>query len=264
MNQAEAKQIWDEIRALPFYSFPKKKERLAELKRVAAESERAGVKKYAERAEKELRLLEKEENRLSGMRSWEHSFAPGTLVAGVDEVGRGPLAGPILCAAVILPEDVLFPYCNDSKQVKEQLREELYAYILKNAVAVGIGERSPEEIDSMGIAPADNDSMRDAVLALDPLPGAVLVDAFPIKGLEIPQKAIIKGDTLSLSIAAASIVAKVTRDRMMVEYDRLYPEYGFAAHKGYGTKQHMDAIRKYGLCPIHRRSFIPDDLLAGL
>ncbi len=261
MNQAEAKKLWDNIAGLPFYDLEAKLRYLGDLKGLCEGSDKAGVRKFAERAAKEIGALEKEKERLLGMTGFEKSFPEGTLVAGVDEVGRGPLAGPILCAAVILPEGLLLPYCNDSKQVKEPLREKLYDYILEHAVAVGIGMRSPEMIDSDGISKADNDAMRDAVWNLSEQPGAVLVDAFPIKGLDIPQKAIIKGDTLSVSIAAASIVAKVTRDRMMVEYDKEYPEYGFAQHKGYGTRQHMDAIREFGPCPIHRKSFIPESLL---
>ena len=203
---------------------------------------RAGVVKILEQAEKYRDKLLKEEDRIKGMMSFEHKYRDMGYICGVDEVGRGPLAGPIVTAAVILPQDIIIPYLNDSKQVKEE------------RVAVGIN--SEKVIDDIGIAVADSDAMKQAVENLNIKPSVVLVDAFPIKNLDIKQVPIIKGDTLSVSIAAASIVAKVTRDRMMCDYDKLYPEYDFASNKGYGSAKHIEALKKYGPCDIHRRSFI--------
>ena len=217
---------------------------------------RAGVVKILEQAEKYRDKLLKEEDRIKGMMSFEHKYRDMGYICGVDEVGRGPLAGPIVTAAVILPQDIIIPYLNDSKQVKEERREELYDIIMERAVSVAVGINSEKVIDDIGIAVADSDAMKQAVENLNIKPSVVLVDAFPIKNLDIKQVSIIKGDTLSVSIAAASIVAKVTRDRMMCDYDKLYPEYDFASNKGYGSAKHIEALKKYGPCDIHRRSFI--------
>ena len=166
------------------------------------------------------------------------------------------MAGPIVTAAVILPKGLIIPYVNDSKQLSEKKREELYEIIIKEAVSYSIGIRTEKDIDEIGIAPADSEAMRDSVLGLSPATDMILVDAFAIPGLNIKQVPIIKGDTKSISIAAASIVAKVTRDRMMNEYAIKYPEYGFDSNKGYGSAAHIDAIKRIGPCEIHRRSFI--------
>jgi len=207
-------------------------------------------------AEKVRLKLKNERERLKQMRIYEDKYADFELICGVDEVGRGPLAGPVFAAAVILPKDCEILYINDSKKLSEKKREELFVEISEKALAVGIGSCTPEEIDELNIKQATRKAMLQAVQNLEIQPGLVLVDAEIITGLDIRQVPIIKGDAKSVSIAAASIVAKVTRDHLMVEYDKIYPQYGFASNKGYGSAVHMQAIREYGPCPIHRRSFI--------
>jgi ribonuclease HII len=177
------------------------------------------------------------------------------LVAGIDEAGRGPLAGPVVAAAVILPDDM--PECgiNDSKKLTARKRESLYHDIYRQAVAIGIGIIDPAEIDRINILQASLKAMAFAVLNLEPGPDYLLIDGrFPIP-VELPQEALVRGDSLSVSIAAASIVAKVSRDRLMGRYAGEYPEFDFAAHKGYPTRAHREAIRRFGCCPIHRKSF---------
>ena len=178
------------------------------------------------------------------------------IVCGIDEVGRGPLAGPVVTAAVILPKDCDILYINDSKKLSEKKRKEVSLEILEKAVAVGFGVADEKTIDKINILNATKQAMREAVASLDPKPNMALVDAVTIEDLGIEQKAFVKGDAKSMSIAAASIVAKVKRDEFMEEMDELYPEYGFKSNKGYGTKAHMDALREYGPCPIHRLSFL--------
>jgi ribonuclease HII len=178
-------------------------------------------------------------------------------IAGLDEAGRGPLAGPVVAAAVLLPRRFRLPGLNDSKQIVESDRERLFAEIVRRATGVGIGAATEAEIDRLNILQASLLAMRRALLALPVPPDFLLLDAVTLSGLSIPQRAIIKGDGLSCSIAAASIVAKVTRDRLMVEYHRWYPQYNFAAHKGYGTPEHLRVLREHGPCAIHRRSFAP-------
>ena len=179
---------------------------------------------------------------------------PGIVLAGMDEVGRGPLAGNVVTACVVMPEEPLIVWIDDSKKLSETRREKVYEEILHHALWVGIGEVSPDEIDEINILQATRKAM---IAAAEKVPADIfLIDAVKnlgLKGKEIP---LIKGDATSYNIAAASIIAKVTRDRQMTEADRLYPEYGFARNKGYGTKEHIDALKKYGPCPIHRRSFI--------
>ena len=204
---------------------------------------------------KEERLA-KEIERIEAMREYEKKYSEYAFIAGIDEVGRGPFAGPVVTAAVILPKDCRILYVNDSKKVSEKRREELFPEIMEKAIAVGIGSCTPEEIDSLNILNATKKAMRDAIMQLQPLPDCVLVDAVTIPDIPMPQIPIIKGDAKSLTIACASIIAKVTRDRLMVELDKKYPEYGFASNKGYGTKEHIEALKKYGPCEIHRRSFI--------
>lgn len=178
------------------------------------------------------------------------------LVAGMDEAGRGPLAGPVVAAAVILdPEQPVYGV-NDSKKLSEKRRAVLKPAIEAQAVSFGIGIIDEQVIDRINILEATKEAMCQAVAALDPQPELILIDALTIPQIRIPQQGIIKGDAKSVSIAAASILAKETRDAIMRAYDEIYPEYGFAKHKGYGTKDHIEAIRKYGPCPIHRRSFI--------
>ena len=201
------------------------------------------------------RTIEEEIKRLEEMRSFEKQYHDRGYIAGIDEAGRGPLAGPVVAAAVILPEDAFLMYLDDSKKVTEKRREVLFDQIRESAVSYGIGMASPERIDAINILQATYEAMRQAIAALDPAPAILLNDAVTIPEVGIAQVPIIKGDSKSVSIAAASILAKVTRDRMMKELDTVYPEYGFAKHKGYGTADHIAAIRKYGLCPIHRRSF---------
>ncbi|MBO4457543.1 MAG: ribonuclease HII [Butyrivibrio sp.] len=219
--------------------------------------DRAGVKKLVETAEKRIDSIEKELARLKEMRKYENENRQFGLLCGIDEVGRGPLAGPVYAAAVILPEDVDIMYINDSKKLSEKKREELYSEITEKAVAVGIGHSSEKRIDEINILQATYEAMTMAVSELSVKPGALLIDAVHIPQLEeYKQISIIKGDAKSASIAAASIIAKVTRDRIMKQYAEEYPQYGFDSNKGYGSAEHIAAIKKYGPCPIHRRSFI--------
>ncbi len=210
----------------------------------------------AEREQRKQQKLEAERERMALMFSYERQHPEAELICGIDEVGRGPLAGPVVAGAVILPKDCGLLYLNDSKKLSEKKREELYEQIMENAVSVGLGFVSPERIDEVNILNATYEAMREAIGKLSPAPQLLLNDAVTIPGVEIPQVPIIKGDAKSASIAAASIIAKVTRDRLMVEMDAVYPGYGFAAHKGYGTAAHIAALKELGPCPIHRRSFI--------
>lgn len=199
---------------------------------------------------------EEEHERLEKMRYFEYCYAGYGLTAGVDEAGRGPLAGPVVAAAVILPPDLDLFYLNDSKKVTAKRRDVLYDQIREHAVTYGIGFADPEVIDEINILQATYQAMRDAVSKLSPQPSVLLNDAVTIPGISIHQVGIIKGDSLSVNIAAASILAKVTRDRLMAEMDEKYPGYGFAKHKGYGTAEHIAALRANGPCPIHRKTFI--------
>lgn len=200
--------------------------------------------------------LEKERARIETMKIYEKEYEGHGWVCGIDEVGRGPLCGPVVASAVILPKDCQILYLNDSKKLSEKKREELYDVIMEQAIAVGVGMASPQRIDEINILQATYEAMRQAIAGLKVKPAVLLNDAVTIPGVEIPQIPIIKGDAKSVSIAAASIIAKVTRDRMMVEYDRIYPGYDLASNKGYGTKAHMEALKTVGPCEIHRRSFI--------
>lgn len=182
-------------------------------------------------------------------------------IAGIDEAGRGPLAGPVVAAAVIFPTNHAFiTGINDSKKLTPAVREEMIQIIQDKAAAIGVGIVHHQEIDAINILQATFQAMREAVAALTIQPDYLLIDGNKKPGINIPQRCIVKGDALSMSIAAASIVAKVTRDRIMVDYDRQYPHYGFARHKGYATARHIEAIREFGLCPIHRHSFQPEQL----
>lgn len=217
------------------------------------------TKTEMQRLERQRRKEEKlaaERARLEGMRVYEHKYASYGAVCGIDEAGRGPLAGPVVAGAVILPADCEILYLNDSKKLSAKKREMLYDEIMEKAVSTAVGVTGPDVIDRINILQATYEAMRQAVGKLDLRPDVLLNDAVTIPGVCIPQVPIIKGDAKSVSIAAASIIAKVTRDRMMLEYDRIYPEYGFAAHKGYGTAAHIEALKKYGPCPIHRDTFI--------
>lgn len=217
---------------------------------------RAGVASLVEKARKKIQSYEKELERTEKMKEFEKKYSSFSCICGIDEVGRGPLAGPVVAGAVILPKDCDILYLNDSKQLSEKKREELYDVIMEKAVSTGLGYVSPERIDEINILQATYEAMREAISQLDPVPDLLLNDAVNIPGVSVKQVPIIKGDAKSISIAAASIIAKVTRDRLMVQYDSVYPEYGFASNKGYGAQMHIDALRKYGPTPIHRRSFI--------
>ena len=220
------------------------------------EDERAGVASLVEKAKKQLNAYEKELARTEKMKSFEKEYASYSYICGIDEVGRGPLAGPVVAGAVILPKDCDILYLNDSKQLSEKKREELYDVIMEKAVSTGLGFVSPERIDQINILQATYEAMREAIAKLSPQPDLLLNDAVTIPKVAIRQVPIIKGDAKSISIAAASIIAKVTRDRLMVQYDSVFPEYGVASNKGYGAAAHIEALRKYGPTPIHRRSFI--------
>ena len=200
--------------------------------------------------------LEKERARIEAMKVYEKEYESHGWICGIDEVGRGPLCGPVVASAVILPKDCQILYLNDSKKLSEKKREELYDVIMEQAIAVGLGMATPERIDEINILQATYEAMRQAINSLKVKPAVLLNDAVTIPEVEIPQIPIIKGDAKSVSIAAASIIAKVTRDRMMVEFDRMYPGYDLASNKGYGTKVHMEALRTVGPCEIHRKTFI--------
>lgn len=200
--------------------------------------------------------LEKELNRLEEMYRYEKEHEDCALICGIDEAGRGPLAGPVVAGAVILPKNSRILYLNDSKKLSEKRREELFVRIQKEALAWSVGIAGPERIDEINILQATYEAMRKAIQGLPQKPDLLLNDAVTIPDVEIVQIPIVKGDAKSLSIAAASILAKVTRDHMMMEYDRLFHQYGFGKHKGYGTAAHVAAIKEFGPCPIHRRSFL--------
>lgn len=209
--------------------------------------------------EKELKRLEKleaEKKRIEELKKYEKEYAEYEYICGIDEVGRGPLAGPVVAGAVILPKDCDILYINDSKKLSEKKREELYDEIMEKAVAVGIGYASCERIDEINILQATYEAMREAISNLKVKPDILLNDAVTIPGVDIKQVPIIKGDAKSISIGAASIIAKVTRDRLMVEYDEVFPEYKFASNKGYGSAAHIAALKEIGPCPIHRSTFI--------
>ena len=200
--------------------------------------------------------LELELKRLEAMRAYEKEYDACSFICGIDEAGRGPLAGPVVAGAVVLKKDAQILYLNDSKKLSEKRREELYLEIQEKAVSWAVGIAGPERIDEINILQATYEAMREAVSKLSVPPDILLNDAVTIPGLDIPQVSIIKGDAKSVSIAAASVMAKVTRDHMMARYGELYPQYGFAKHKGYGTKVHVEALHEFGPCPIHRKTFL--------
>ena len=212
--------------------------------------------KKEEREAKKLEKLRLEKERMYEMFSFEREYGNHQAICGIDEVGRGPFAGPVVAAAVILPKDCDILYLNDSKKLSEKKRELLYDEIYEKAVAIGIGMSSEEVIDEINILQATYEAMRMAIGNLKVQPDLLLNDAVTIPGVDIRQVPIIKGDAKSVSIAAASIIAKVTRDRLMVEYDAVMPGYDFAANKGYGTKKHIEGLKELGPSPIHRMTFI--------
>lgn len=218
--------------------------------------QRAGVCKLVESARKRLAALERERARIEQLRVYEEQYGECEYICGIDEVGRGPLAGPVVAGAVILPKGCRILYINDSKQLSEKKREELYQVIQEQALACAVGYATPERIDEINILQATYEAMRDAINKLAPQPDILLNDAVTIPGVNIRQVPIIKGDAKSITIGAASIIAKVTRDRLMTEYDKVFPEYDFAGNKGYGSAAHIEALKKFGPTPIHRRSFI--------
>ncbi len=219
--------------------------------------ERAGVQKLIEQYRKKLAAYDREQERLDRMLEFERKYSTSFhCICGIDEAGRGPFAGPVVAGAVVLPEGLKIEGLNDSKKVSAKKREELYEEIKEKAVSFGIGMSSPARIDEINILQATYEAMQHAVEDLDVVPDLLLNDAVTIPQIPIRQVGIVKGDAKSLSIAAASIMAKVTRDHIMVEYAELYPEYGFEKNKGYGSEEHRAALKQYGPCPIHRHTFI--------
>ena len=217
---------------------------------------RAGVVSLIAKYKKQEEKLKQEKNRIEEMCIYERKYADFQYICGIDEVGRGPLAGPVVAGAVILPKDCDILYLNDSKKLSEKMREELYEEIMEKAVATGIGIVGPNVIDEINILQATYEAMRIAISKLKVQPTLLLNDAVKIPEVNIRQVPIIKGDAKSASIAAASIIAKVTRDRLMVQYDEVIPGYGFAGNKGYGSAEHINAIKERGATPIHRQTFI--------
>lgn len=249
MESKSAKEIKELFQAACEHELP-------ELITVYEADERAGIQKLVEGARKKITALEKERARTEALKKYEKMYDGYTYICGIDEVGRGPLAGPVVAGAVILPKDCDILYINDSKKLSEKKREELYDIIMEKAVSCAVGYATPERIDEINILQATYEAMRDAISHLNVVPDILLNDAVTIPGVNMKQIPIIKGDAKSISIGAASIIAKVTRDRLMVEYDKVFPEYDFAGNKGYGSAAHIEALKKYGPTPIHRRSFI--------
>lgn len=231
-------------------------ERLPDFIAAYGQDPRSGVRKLAEQAKKRLEKIEAERQRIWKLKTYEREYKDCGYICGIDEAGRGPLAGPVVAGAVILPENCEILYINDSKKLSEKKREELYDVIMEQAVAVGVGIVGPGRIDEINILQATYEAMREAIQKLAVMPDILLNDAVTIPGVSIRQVPIIKGDAKSISIGAASIVAKVTRDRIMAEYDKIMPEYGFAQNKGYGTEEHRKALDAFGPSPIHRKSFV--------
>ena len=241
------------------------KEQLANIQRLddpllteLEQDSRSGVIQAIAKRKKEIQKRLDEDERLEGMLAYEKECYAREieLIAGVDEVGRGPLAGPVVAAAVILPKACKIPGLNDSKKIPKSKHKEIYEAVLQNAIAIGIGVKDNQVIDQVNIYEATKLAMMEAIGQLDPQPQHLLIDAMKLD-LPISQTSIIKGDANSLSIAAASIVAKVTRDQMMEEFDKEYPGYDFAQNAGYGTAKHLAGLDKLGVTPIHRRSFEP-------
>ena len=204
-------------------------------------------------------MKEKEEQRLISLKQYECELRSKgyKYICGIDEAGRGPLAGPVVVASVIMPKDSIIEGINDSKKVSEKKREKLYDLILEQAISYGVGIIGQDEIDDINILNATKKGLTNSLKELTQRPDLILVDALTnIDTLGIPYESIIKGDAKCYSISAASIIAKVTRDRIMREWDKIYPQYGFATHKGYGTSAHINAIKEYGPCPLHRKTFI--------
>lgn len=220
------------------------------------EDSRTGVQSLIGQAKKRMEKMESEIRRTEALKKFEKEYSDYSFICGIDEVGRGPLAGPVVAGAVILPKDCGVLYINDSKKLSSKKREELYEVIMKEAVAAEVGLVSPARIDEINILQATYEAMRQAIGKLAVQPDLLLNDAVTIPKVDIRQVPIIKGDAKSISIGAASIIAKVTRDRLMDAYDEMMPEYGFSSNKGYGSAAHIEAIRRHGPSPIHRSTFI--------
>lgn len=229
---------------------------LSEFLELYKDDTRSGVTALCAQAVRRMAAYEKELERIEGMKEYERKYAAYGAICGIDEVGRGPLAGPVVAGAVILPKDCDILYLNDSKKLTPKMRERLYDEIMEKAVATGIGFASEKRIDEINILNATYEAMREAIGKCVKQPDILLNDAVTIPGVSVRQVPIIKGDAKSVSIAAASIIAKVTRDRFMEEMDQKYPGYGFASNKGYGSGEHIEALKKLGPCEIHRRTFI--------
>lgn len=256
MTISEIKNEYNQIIGMSIMHYEGMKSELFRFIKEHETDTRSGVVKIMDTAKKKIEDIDAETARVRGMMQFEHKYADAEYICGIDEVGRGPLAGPVLTAAVVLPKDLVIPLLNDSKQVSKKNREMLYDIILSNAVSVSVGMNSEKVIDEKGIEFANKDAMKKAIAGLSVKPDLVLVDAVHIPDLDIKQVSIIKGDTLSVNIAAASIIAKVTRDRIMEEMDAKYPEYGFKDNAGYGSAKHIAALKTIGPCEIHRRSYI--------
>ena len=224
--------------------------------------ERKSVQNIAVKMAKKLDSIRREDERLEAINIFENEgYNKGYIyIGGIDEAGRGPLAGPVVAAVVVFKPNTKIEGINDSKKLSESKRDELFDIIKDQAIDYGIGIVNNEEIDKFNILNATYMAMKKAVNCLEKTPDYLLIDATTIPGVDIAQKPIIKGDSKSISIAAASILAKVTRDSIMYQYDEIYPEYGFKSHKGYGTKEHYEAIEKQGITPIHRKSFLKNIL----
>ena len=256
MNVCELRTKYQRILEMPLMKYDTMRLELSELILENEDDTRKGIVSIVEQARKKIKAIDQETERVRGMMAFEEKYSEYSWIAGIDEVGRGPLAGPVLTAAVILPKGCIIPGLNDSKQLTAKQREELYDIIMSNAIAVGVGMNSEKVIDEKGIEFANKDAMRQAISHLQTTPDLLLVDAVHIPDISIKQVSIIKGDAKSVSIAAASVVAKVTRDRMMQDYDLTYPQYHFGDNMGYGSAAHLEALREYGPCPIHRESYI--------
>lgn len=243
------REIKEEFKQIPPEKFP-------EYMDLYRDDSRKGVQDFLKTQENRMKKYEAELVRIEELCSFEKKYSDYSYICGVDEVGRGPLAGPVVAGAVILPKDCRILYINDSKKLSAKKREELSAEIQEKALAVGIGLSTQDRIDEINILQATYEAMRKAIASLSVEPSLLLNDAVTIPAVGIPQVAIVKGDARSISIGAASIVAKVYRDRMMEEYDKMYPGYGFASNKGYGSKEHIEALHRMGPCPLHRRSFL--------
>lgn len=251
MKISEIKKVFEET----------SQDKLEELIQEFSKDERPGVLKIVQSYQKKQEKYLLELDRIEKMRIYENKYQDAEYICGIDEVGRGPLAGPVVTCAIILPKDCKILYVNDSKKLSEKKREELYDIIMEQALDVSIGMESPQTIDEINILQATYRAMQKSIRGLKYQPDIILADAVTIPDIPYPQEAIIKGDAKSISIAAASIIAKVTRDRMMCEYDELYPGYDFASNKGYGTAKHIEGLKQLGASPIHRNSFIGNLML---